>query len=132
MLAVPATAIPDAYRESWVPFQPHAVLEHTTTQGNWEQIKASGYLEPRDPSPYTWAGMRAVFLSDTLDPLYPSRIPRVLAHVRKKGGPLVRLLIRTEHTLFKSLDPERTAQVISLQPIPLSAVVRVEAIASEA
>ena len=121
--------IPTSYRHFWEPYKGAGMLDHTTTLENWKHIQASGFLEPKDPSPHHWSGIRAVFLSDTQDPLYAARIPRVQAHVRKKGGDLVRLFLAPrERELFKSTDPERTSQVISLDPILVSEVIRVEEI----
>ncbi|MDH4122150.1 MAG: hypothetical protein OEV94_10635 [Deltaproteobacteria bacterium] len=127
--------IPDAYLPFWEPYAGPGRLEHTTTLSNWLHIQACGYLEPRDPFPHTWSGMRAVFLSDRDDPHYNTRIPRVLNHVSKKGSPLVRLYLdsprgRSLH-LFKSNAEGRTAQVISLEPIAVERIYSMEVVFPE-
>jgi hypothetical protein len=60
--------------------------------------------------------------------LYLLALTEVLAHVREKDEKLVRLRIRTANTLYRSTDPKRTFQVISLDPIPFREVAEVEVI----
>ena len=120
--------IPKVYQHLWKPYQTNKTLFHLTTLANWEAITRLGYLEPRDPSPRNWAGMKAIFMADPDDPLYPSSLPHVLAHVKKKEEELVRLHIQTSNQLYRSIDPERTFQVASLDPIPIDQVIDVEPI----
>ena len=67
-------------------------------------------------------------MADPSDPLYVRALAEVLAHVREKDDALVRLHIRTTNALYRSVDPKRTFQVISLAPIVFSDVLRVELI----
>jgi hypothetical protein len=108
--------IPSAYRQYWQLFQTDDELYHLTTITNLDSIRKQGLL-PRDPRPKYWEGMEAVFMAYPKDPLYGETQSNVRAHVGEKGKKLVRLHIRTKNQLFKSIDPERTFQVISLDPI---------------
>jgi hypothetical protein len=63
-------------------------LYHLTTARGLEGMKRMGHIEPRDPAPRNWAGMKSI--------------------------------------LYQSVDPERTFQVMSLDPIDFSEVVEIE------
>lgn len=119
------TQIPEQYRKFWKPFNTDEILYHLTTAENLIKIKESG-LAPKDPSPKYWGGMKAIFMAYPDDPLYEKTQKNVLAHVKEKHKSLVRLHIKTKNNLYKSVDPERTFQVISLDPIPTSDIVRIE------
>ena len=118
--------IPDGYQPLWVPVVAVAQLVHHTTTINLAAIEHDGFIEPRDPSPKHWGGLVAVFMADAGDALYVRALAEVLAHVREKDEKLVRLHIRTGNALYRSVDPKRTFQVISLDPIVFSEVVQVE------
>ncbi len=118
--------IPNAYQSLWTPFEYDGVLYHLTTKENLASIMKDGYLEPRDPYPRPWGGMTAVYLACPTDPLYEETLPHVLAHVKKKHKHVLRLHIKTGNTLYKSLDPERTFQALSLDPIPVSEIIKTE------
>jgi hypothetical protein len=119
-------AIPSRYRSLWVPFRTRAELHHLTTEAGLISIRRSGFVEPRDPAPHHWEGMVAVFLADPGDPLYEPSLPHVLRHVSARGEPVVRLVVRTGQQLYRSVDPERTFQVVCLERLPAAAIVRVE------
>lgn len=121
-------SIPTEYQKYWIPCETNKVLFHLTTKANFENIKEVGHLEPRDPSPKYWSGMKAIFLADPDDPLYADSLRHVLAHVKEKHEELLRLHIRTKNKLYKSVDPERTFQVMSLEPIDTREIVAVEAL----
>lgn len=117
------SCIPEEYRRFWVPFKKRdTFLYHLTVRDSWEVIRTIGYLEPRDPAPKHWAGMHAVFMSDPHDPWYQENQKRVQKHVKEKGERLVRLRILTRNELMRCIDPLRTSQVISLDPIFLNEV----------
>lgn len=118
--------IPEEYRIYWRPYVGQKILFHLTTGPNWESIKSSGWIEPRDPAPRRWAGMSAVYMSDPDDPIYFEQIHGVLNHVRTKHDKCFRLHIKTDNHLYKSIESERTFQVISLEPISASQIVKVE------
>ena len=119
--------IPLEYRSLWRPFQANGMtLFHLTTQANLESIRLAGQLIPKDPAPRNWAGMSAIFLANPSDPIYARSLPHVLAHAQKKGDRLVRLYIETENSLYRSTDPERTFQVMSLDPISTADIVKIE------
>lgn len=118
--------IPEQYRHLWKPYKTEGVLYHLTPKKNLEDIKSHGGLDPRDPSPKHWAGMTAVFLADPSDPLYEKTLPDVLQHVKDKHEEVVRLHIKTNNDLFKSVDPRRTFQVISLGKISFDDIIEVE------
>lgn len=120
--------IPTRYRAQWAPAVAIGDLVHHTTTANLTAIQRDGFLEPRDPSPKHWSGLVAVFMADTTDPLYPASLADVLAHVHEKGETLVRLHVQTKNSLYRSVDPARTFQVISLDPIPLTEVAEIEVI----
>ncbi len=117
--------IPIQYQQYWKPFKTADTLYHLTTASNIEDIQAHGLL-PRDPNPKHWKGMRAIFMAYPKDPLYIETQKNVLAHVKEKGEELIRLHIKTNNNLYKSTDPERTFQVISLDPIPARDIIRYE------
>ena len=118
--------IPEEYRKFWEPYRTDKILLHLTTKANFENIKKIGHIEPRDPSPKYWAGMKAIFLSEPDDPLYAESLKHVLAHVKEKQEALVRLHIKTGNGLYKSTDPARTFQVISLDPISSDDILELE------
>lgn len=118
--------IPAEYRHLWVPYTSDKVLFHLTTADGLAGIKELGYIEPRDPVPRNWAGMRAIFMADSEDPIYEQSLPNVLAHARKKGDHLIRLHVKTKNKLYRSTDPERTFQIMSLEPLELNDIVEIE------
>ena len=118
--------IPKAYQTLWAPFEYDGVLYHLTTKNNLDSIQKVGYIEPRDPAPRNWAGMKAIFMGYADDPLYAPSQKNVHAHIKKKGDKLVRLQIKTTNPLYRSKDPERTFQVMSLDPIPVNDIVSTE------
>lgn len=124
--------IPIEYRELWKQYSEHKPLYHLTTKQGLEGIKQIGHIEPRDPAPRNWAGMKAIFMADPDDALYQDSLPNVLAHARKKGDHLYRLTIKTNNQLYRSLDPERTFQVMSLDPIKYEDILDVEDLGSKA
>ncbi len=118
--------IPEEYKKFWQPYRTDKALLHLTTKANFENIKKIGHIEPRDPSPKYWAGMKAIFLSDPDDPLYAESLKHVLAHVKEKQEDLIRLHIKTKNDLYKSTDPARTFQVISLDRISSEEILELE------
>ena len=112
-----AHGIPAPYAKYWRPFRTNGNLYHITTQANLESIRRHGLL-PRDPFPRPWAGMKAVYLADPTEPAYIDAQRHVVAHVRAKGGEPVLLKIHVPSQLYKSSDPSRSFQVISLDRIP--------------
>ncbi len=120
--------IPEQYRDLWVPADTLGQLIHHTTAASLVAIERAGFIEPSDPSPKHWGGLVAVFMADSTDPLYVRALTDVLGHVREKDDALVRLHIRTENALYRSVDPKRTFQVISLDPLNFGDVLRVELI----
>ncbi len=108
--------IPPLYSVYWKPYQTQNLLHHITTKKNVDSIRRHG-LEPRDPSPRPWAGMKAVYMAEPNDPLYDKSEQAVLGHVRKKGENPVLLQIKTNNKLYKSIEPGRTFQVISVDHI---------------
>ncbi len=71
---------------------------------NVDAIKNCG-LEPRDPAPRPWAGMKVDFMGDPTDPLFKPSEEAVMEHVRQKGKEPVLLHIRTKNKLYKSVEP---------------------------
>lgn len=120
--------IPHEYQSLWVPTDFNGVVCHLTTQENWAGIQATGHIQPRDPAPRNWAGMTAIFLANPDDLQYIESFPKVLAHVKKKHPHTLRLHIKTKNKLWRSLDPERLFQIMSLDPIDVSEIVKVEAV----
>ncbi len=118
--------IPSEYLKYWQPYKTSKTLFHLTTKENLKNIQKVGHIEPRDPSPKYWSGMKAVFLADSDDPLYSDSLKHVLAHVKEKHEKLLRLHVRTKNELFKSSDPKRTFQVMSLEPIRIEDIIKVE------
>lgn len=62
------------------------------------------------------------------DHLHSENLEHIIAHVKEKGGSLVRLHIKTNKTLYQSVDPKRTNQIMALDPIPLEDILKVERI----
>ena len=118
--------IPEKYKQYWQPYKTKKTVFHLTTEINFKHIKKIGHIEPRDPSPKHWAGMKAIFLSNPDDPLYAGSLKHVLAHVKEKHKKLLRLHIKTKNELYKSNDPKRTFQVISLDPISIQEIIKIE------
>lgn len=75
--------IPTHYAEYWEPYQTRNILHHITTKKYVDAIRKRG-LEPRDPSPRPWAGMKAVYMGEPSDALYGKSQHAVIDHVRKK------------------------------------------------
>lgn len=117
--------IPQQYRQYWVPFKTEKVLLHITKAENWKNIQKTGYLEPHDPEPQHWAGMKAVFLGDPNDSAAPSS-KGLSKHVKKTGEKLIRLYIKTSNQLFKSNAPGRAWHVMTLEPISVKDILKTE------
>jgi hypothetical protein len=117
--------IPAEYQNYWKPFRTKAILHHLTTVDNVAAIMQHG-IESRDPSPKYWAGIAGIWMSYPRDPLYKINFEHIRAHVKVKGETLVRLHIRTRNDLFRSTDPQRTNQVLTLDPILPKDIVKVE------
>lgn len=115
--------VPKLYSEYWQPYQTSNILHHITLKKNVEAIEKHG-LEPRDPSPRPWAGMKAIFMGEPKDPLYIKSEQAVLDHVRKKGEQPMLLHIKTNNKLYKSIEPKRTFQVISVDPIAPTEIIQ--------
>ena len=118
--------IPEKYKNDWAPLETKKTMVHVTPRKNWEGIQQVGYIEPRDPSPQHWAGMKAVFLFDEDKASTPEAKEKMKAYVQKSGEDLVRLYIQTKNQLFKSISPERPDHVMALNPIPLEEIIKVE------
>ncbi|MDP2676097.1 MAG: hypothetical protein Q8O83_00195 [bacterium] len=118
--------IPKQYKQYWHPYKTQKTLFHLTTKINFKNIKKIGHIEPRDPSPKHWSGMKAIFLSDPDDSLYADSLKHVLAHVKEKHEELLRLHIKTNNELYKSNDPKRTFQIISLDRINIKEIIKIE------
>lgn len=118
-------SIPKEYLQYWKPWQTDKVLLHVTKIEYWENIQRIGFIEPRDPSPQHWAGMKAIFLGDPDDKSGPS--PEKLSkHVKDSGEKLIKLWIKTNNQLYKSSWPGREWHVMTLDPIPVSQIVKTE------
>ncbi len=120
--------LPKKYSQFWKPLKSKGTLYHLTTKQNLARIKQYGFLKPQDPNPKYWSGMKAVFMADPKDPLYKQTLNDVKDHVKSKHNDLIRLHIRTNNQLYKSLDPKRTFQVASLEPIKISDIVYIETV----
>lgn len=117
--------IPEQYRKLWEPYNTKSILYHLTSVDSLEQIVSRG-LEPRDPYPNHWAGMKAIFMALPDDSLFKETQKYVAKHVAEKGKDLVRLHIKTQNGLFRSTDPRRTFQVISLEQIAPAEIIKIE------
>ncbi|HEX7259823.1 MAG TPA: hypothetical protein VF272_02725 [Candidatus Saccharimonadia bacterium] len=114
--------IPEPYRKYWEPYKTNNLLHHITIEKNIEVIRETG-LEPRNPHPRPWTAMKAIFMGEPGDPLFAKSEQAVIKHVADKGDNPVLLKIRTKNKLYKSVEPKRTFQVISLDPIAPEEVV---------
>lgn len=112
----PGYGIPKQYSEYWKPYTSDGILHHVTLRKNLTTILEHG-LEPRDPFPRPWAGMKAIYMGQPDDPLYKKAEQSVLEYVRSKGEDPVLLSIRTKNRLYRSTEPGRTFQIISTDPI---------------
>lgn len=121
--------IPSEYRDSWEAFESDREFYHLTSEQNFESMRDAGRIEPVDPAPDDWAGMEAVFLLDPADPQFPTHRPDVRDHADANDrSHVVRLVIETANTLYRCTEPEETFQVVSLDPISLDDIVRVESV----
>lgn len=111
--------IPSKYRHWWIEGAVTDELHHITSEENHEKIKKCGYIEPRDPlyEPY-WEFMLPHFKAKVLQ----------YKNSGSKNNTLIRLIIKPDARLFRSVQPERTSLVMSLDPVPYSLVERVEKI----
>lgn len=120
--------IPERYKKYWIPYRTAKLLVHVTTVRNYSRMQKTGKIEPRDPSPQQWAGMKAVFLSDPQGSLYRRSVRKLLAHIKADRQKLVRLYIRTTNNLYKCNSPGRTFHRMSLNPISTKDIRQVEEI----
>lgn len=119
---------PKEYKEYWELFTGDSVLYHITTEENYHCIRREGALKPCDPAPYQWAGLTAVFLTDSQDPSFEISYAAVLRHMQTtKHGKMVRLGIRTQNSLWRS-DEEGIAEIISLSSIPVREIILAESV----
>ncbi|MGD0510915.1 MAG: hypothetical protein ABSA33_03680, partial [Candidatus Micrarchaeaceae archaeon] len=117
--------IPKRYRKFWYKFKTNSVLYHITPRANLKNIMKKG-LEPRDPAPRNWRGMHAVFMGYPRSSEYKPALKNVLAHAKKKSEDVVRLHIRTKQQLYRSSNPSRTFQVMSLDYVPARCIIKIE------
>lgn len=120
--------VPEPYVKFWKMYVTDTILNHISLHKNIAAIKRNG-LEPRDPFPRPWAGMKAIFMGEPTDPMYSRSEQAVIEHVKKKGERPILLHIKTRNRLYKSVEPRRTFQVISVDPIRPEEIVDFEELA---
>lgn len=118
--------IPEQYRSDWSPWYTEGLLIHITKKEHWEEIQKHGALEPRDPNPQHWAGMKAIFFFDEDHALTPEALEKMRAHVKKSGEQLVRLYIKTANQIYQSTTSDRAFHIMTLDPIPLKEIIKSE------
>jgi hypothetical protein len=111
--------IPEQWRKFWQPVEiAPSSLVHYTSPENAKAILNSGCIEPRDPAPRDWHGLKAVFMCDTTDPSYLDRLQLLLTeHFFSKSHILHALEISPQTNLFRCTLPERRSYHIALTPI---------------
>jgi hypothetical protein len=72
--------------------------------------------------------MKAIFLFDASAPSYFRRRERLLEHLKQSTDEMACLYIKTKNRLYKSNAPNRTSHIMTLEPIPLSEVVKWESV----
>lgn len=107
-----------------MPFQTTEILYCLTPADQVERITREGLLPHND----FYADLPAVILAYSKDPLYSFVYEFSKAGFKKQGIPIVRLHIRTANPLYRSLFPNTTYQVISLQPIAPVDIIETEKI----
>lgn len=112
-------AIPKEWQKFWVPVtnMPKKLI-HFTCPTSAAAIFATGYIEPRDPAPRDWHGLKAVFMCDPDDPTFSNRLDLLMGEHFFTRSPVIDAIeISPEGRLFQCILPERQSYRISLQSI---------------
>lgn len=120
--------IPQQYLSDWIPYETDKILIHVTKKENWEQIQKIGRIEPRDPSPQHWAGMKAIFFFDEDKALAPEFLEKMKNHAKESDEELIRLCIKTNNKLYKSITKERPDHIMTLEPVEIKEIVTAEVV----
>lgn len=105
-----------------MPFLTTEILYCITPAEYVETVLQEG-LKPRNDY---FVDFKAIVLAYSKDPVYQKVHEFSVAGFHRQGMQMVRLHICTMNNLYRSLFPNRTYQVISLDPIQPSEVVKLE------
>ena len=72
--------------------------------------------------------MKAIYFFNEDNALSPENLQKMQAHEEKNHEGLVRLYIKTQNKLYKSNEAGRSFHIMTLDPIPLSEIVKSEKI----
>lgn len=107
-----------------MPFQTAEILYCLTPADHLTTVLREGLLPRND----YFKELHAVVMAYSKDPLYEPVHLFSQAGFRKQGLEIIRLHICTNNKLFRSLFPNMTYQVISLEPIIAGDIVKIERI----
>jgi hypothetical protein len=114
--------IPAQLRSQWMPFQTSEILFCLTPAAHLETVLHEGLL-PHDDY---FSDIHAIVLAYSKDPLYGPVHTFSVEGFRRQGLEMIRLHICTANRLYRSLFPNRTYQVISMDPISSGDIVKIE------
>ena len=114
---------PPQSNTQWMPFRTDEILYCLTPLEHVEVVLKQGLL-PR----VEFLEFPAVSMAYSVDPLYEPVHRFSVEACKRAGEPVARLHIRTKNALYRSLFPNRTYQIISLDPIKPSDIVHIETV----
>lgn len=114
--------IPPRLRHQWMPFRTSEILYCLTPAEYVDTVIREG-LVPRFAQ---YPGLKAILMAYSKDPLYEPVYRFAAEGFMRQGQPIVRLHITTGNNLYRSLLPNRTYEVMSLDPIIPSDIVNIQ------
>lgn len=114
--------IPQRLQSQWMPFRTAEILYCLTPAEHLDKVLREGLF----PSYGYLEEIKAIVLAYSKDPLYGPVHDFSVEGFRRQGHEMVRLHICTMNQLFRSLFPNLTYQVISLDKISSSDIVKIE------
>lgn len=105
-----------------MPFRTSEILFCLTTADHLETVIREGLVPRID----YFEDLRAVVLAYSKDPLYGPVHMFSVEGFKKQGLKMIRLHICTNNQLYRSLFPNRTYQVVSLDNISAGDIIKIE------
>ena len=114
--------IPPRLRHQWMPFRTTEILYCLTPAEFVDTVAKEGLVPRSDFLP----GLNTVLMAYSMDPLYEPVYRFAIEGYRRQGQGIVCLHIATNNTLYRSLLPNRTYDILSLDPIDPSEIVQIQ------
>lgn len=109
----------------WAPFQTSDILYTLVLSDNLTTVLNEGLI-PREMLISFGERVRAVVLTYAADPTHTHSHNQNILQLKRDGYDVLRLHIRTDKMLYRSLHPERSFQVLSFESLQPSEIVKIE------